>query len=81
MDRKLTKKDVKEIRLSMGLTQVEFSELLGISISHLQKTEQVKGSSKYEVSDKLDRLIKSKFKEMGVDIGELLELIDKGGHK
>lgn len=80
MDRKLTKKEVKQIRQSMGLTQVEFSEFLGISISHLQKTEQVNGTSKYEVSDKLDKLIKNKFKQIGVDIWELLTLV-QGEHK
>ena len=78
MNRKLTKKEFKAIREVLGLTQTEYAELLNVSLPHISRTEH-NGKTSYDVSEKLDRLVKEKLESMGMNIEEVLEVAKKGG--
>ncbi|MFX3624015.1 MAG: helix-turn-helix domain-containing protein [Ectobacillus sp.] len=80
MERKLTKQEFKAVRQVLGLTQVEFSELLGVSTIHVSRTERrPDGANSYDVSMNLDKKVKDKLQEMGLDIEQILEVARKGG--
>jgi predicted transcriptional regulator len=78
MDKKLSKKEFVGVRKVLGLTQVELSELLDVSLIHIRRTEG-KGVNSYEVSNNLDKAIKEKLKQLGMNLDEILEVIHKGG--
>jgi DNA-binding transcriptional regulator YiaG len=78
VERPLTKKEVRAIRLVLGVKQGEWGDMLGFSKSHILRTEQANKHS-YEVSIKLDRAVKDKLKQMGVNPEEVLEIARKRG--
>lgn len=80
MERKLTKMELKAVRLVLALTLKEMAELLGVSISHLSRTEKdgTKDYS-YNVSKKLDSKVKEVMERMEIDLEETLEIARKRG--
>lgn len=78
MKRKLTKVELKAVRLVLGLTQGEYAELLGVSKVHINRTEH-NGASSYSVSEALDKKVKQKLEEMNMNIEEILEVAKRGG--
>lgn len=78
MERKLSKKEFVGIRKVLGFTQVEFGEQLGVSKFHIIRTEGNNDSYGYDVSDSLDKKVKNLLERMGVNIEDILEIIEKG---
>ncbi|MDZ5712787.1 helix-turn-helix domain-containing protein [Jeotgalibacillus haloalkalitolerans] len=78
MKRKMNKKELKAVRLILGLQQQEFADILGVSKGHLSRTES-NGKDSYDVSDKLDELVKYKLNAMEINVVEILELAKKRG--
>ncbi|MDQ1003558.1 DNA-binding XRE family transcriptional regulator [Neobacillus niacini] len=72
--KKLSKYEFKGIRECLGFTMVQWAEVLGVSLTTVQKTES-NGASGYEVTEPLDRRVKAKLEAMNQDIEKLLEVI------
>jgi DNA-binding transcriptional regulator YiaG len=78
VERYLTKYELKAIRLVLGLNQWEWGNILGVSRSHVMRTEQENKFS-YEVSRNFDRVVKDKLKQMNINLEEILEIARKRG--
>jgi DNA-binding transcriptional regulator YiaG len=76
MKRKLEKYEIKGIRVCLGMSRQDFAELLNVSADHIKRTES-DGVKSYNVSDKLDQLVKAKLEELGIDLEEILESINQ----
>ncbi|MDR7076191.1 hypothetical protein J2Y03_001194 [Neobacillus niacini] len=74
MNRRLEKYEVKGIRECLGLTQRQWSEMLGMSLVNYKRVEQT-GDYAINVSDSLDTKVKRKLKELNQDIDQLLEVV------
>ncbi|MBI0576763.1 hypothetical protein IEC97_05285 [Neobacillus cucumis] len=74
MESKLTKNEIKGIRVCLGMSREQFAKLLNVSADHIKQTESHRARS-YNVSDKLDQLVKSKLEELGINLEEILESI------
>ncbi|MEW5567676.1 helix-turn-helix domain-containing protein [Rossellomorea marisflavi] len=75
----MKKREVRAIRKVLGIQQQEFASMLGVSNAHLSRTEKNRDYG-YEVSDKLDQLIKDKLKSINIDVEEILEIGRKRGY-
>ncbi|QUG82739.1 hypothetical protein [Bacillus nitratireducens] len=74
MKRKLEKNEIKGIRVCLGMSRTGFAELLGVSPDGIKQVEST-GAKSYNVSDKLDQLIKSKLEALGINLEQVLESI------
>jgi hypothetical protein len=74
MERKLSKVEFKAIRKHLKLTSKDWAELLNVSHIHVRKIESF-GTGGYEVTNNVDRKVKSTLEELGLNLEELLKTI------
>ncbi|WP_181349368.1 DNA-binding transcriptional regulator [Thalassobacillus sp. CUG 92003] len=79
MERKLTKAEFKAIRLVLSFTQPDFAELLGISVAHVSRTEEVNSKHQYAVSKRLDETVKETLERLYLDLEDILEIAKRRG--
>lgn len=75
----MSKEQFRAIRLVIGLSQAEFSELLGVSIGHVRRVEQW-NSSGYGVSQNLAEKVETALESMGTSIPDMLEQAHRQGY-
>jgi DNA-binding XRE family transcriptional regulator len=74
--RKLTKNEIKGIRVCLGMSREQFAKFLNVSADGIKQTES-HGDRSYNVSDRLDKLVKAKLEELGINLEEILESINQ----
>lgn len=78
MERMITKKEIKAIRKVLSMNRYEFADFIGLSESHVAKSEGTHEAS-YPVSKNFDSRVKTKLESIGVSIEEVLKIARKEG--